>query len=67
MIKKIKKITTLANENKKVILRKSLIVAGVAIGVVAGAMLVKPEDDGIVIGEVVDGSFTISEKEPEEN
>jgi len=66
MIKKIKKITTLANENKKIILRKSLIVAGVAIGVVAGAMLVKPDED-IVIGEVVDGSFTISEKEPEEN
>ena len=66
MIKKIKKITTLANENKKVILRKTLIVAGVAIGVVAGAMLVKPDED-IVIGEVVDGSFTISEKEPEEN
>lgn len=61
----IKKITTLVNENKKVIVRKALIFGGVALGIVAGALLVKP-DETIIISEVVEGEFTISEKEPEE-
>lgn len=57
----IKKITTLVNENKKVILRKVLIMGGITLGIVAGALLVKPDED-IIIGDVVDGEFTISEK-----
>lgn len=63
----IKKITTLVNENKKVLIRKTLILGGVALGIVAGALLVKPDED-IIIGEVQeDGTFTIREKAPEEN
>jgi hypothetical protein len=61
----IKKITTLVNENKNAIIRKTLIIGGVALGIVAGALLVKPDED-VIIGEVVDGEFTIREKTPEE-
>ena len=65
-MKKIKKITTLVNENKSAIAKRVLIVTGVALGIVAGALLVKPDED-VVIGEVVDGGFTISEKPEETN
>lgn len=61
----IKKITTLVNENKNAIIRKTLILGGVALGIVAGALLVKPDED-VIIGEVVDDGFTIREKTPEE-
>lgn len=61
----IKKITTLVNENKKVVVRRVLIFGGVALGIVAGALLVKP-DETIIISEVVEGEFTITEKTPEE-
>lgn len=61
----IKKITTLVSTNKRVIVRKVLIFGGVALGIVAGALLVKPDED-VVIGEIVDGEFTISEKTPEQ-
>ena len=53
MIKKIKKITTLANENKKAILRQVLIVGGVTLGLVGGALLSRDERV-IVEGEVVE-------------
>jgi hypothetical protein len=62
----IKKITTLVSTNKKAITRKVLIYGGVALGIVAGALLVKPDED-IVISEVVEGEFTISERTHEEN
>lgn len=61
----IKKITTLVSSNKKVVIKKVLMFGGVALGIVAGALLVKP-DETIIISEVVDGEFTISEKDPEE-
>lgn len=61
----IKKITTLINENRRVIIRKALIVGGITLGIVAGALLAKPDED-IVIGEIVDGEFLIAVKEPEE-
>lgn len=53
MIKKIKKITTLANENKKAILRQVLIVGGVTIGLVGGALLSRNES-AIIEAEVVE-------------
>jgi len=53
MIKKIKKITTLANENKKAILRQVLIVGGITLGLVGGALLSRDERV-IVEGEVVE-------------
>lgn len=57
----IKKITTLVSTNRRVIARKALVIGGVALGLVAGALLVKP-DETIVIGEVEeDGSFTVTE------
>jgi len=62
----IKKITTLVSTNKKAILRKSLIWGGLATGLIAGALLVKPDED-IIISEVVEGEFTISERTPEQN
>lgn len=55
MIKKIKKITTLANENKKAILRQVLIVGGIATGLVAGALLARTEPEAALIeGEFVE-------------
>lgn len=54
MIKKIKKITTLANENKKAILRKVLILGGITIGLVGGALLSRNPEDVTVEGEVVE-------------
>lgn len=54
MIKKIKHITTLANTNKKAILRQVLIVGGVTLGLVGGALLTKNAEDPIVEGEVVE-------------
>lgn len=52
MIKKIKKITTLANENKKAILRQTLIWGGVAAGLIGGALLTR--DEPVIEGEVVE-------------
>lgn len=56
MIKKIKKITTLVNENKKAILRKIVIGAGITAGLAAGVVLAQPknEDAYLVEGEVVE-------------
>jgi len=54
MIKKIKKITTLANENKKAILRQVLIVGGITLGLVGGALLTRNDEEVIVEGEVVE-------------
>lgn len=61
----IKKITTLVSTNKKAIAKKVLIVGGIALGLVAGALLVKP-DDTVSIEENADGSFTVTEV-PETN
>lgn len=52
----IKKITTLVSTNKKVIVRKALVLSGVALGLVAGALLVKPEDTIVIVGETVETS-----------
>lgn len=58
----IKKITTLVSTNRKVIARKALILGGVALGIVAGALLVKPEDEVIiVVGETVEENSTTEE------
>lgn len=46
----IKKITTLVNTNRNAVLRKGLIFGGAVLGLVAGAMLAKPEI--VVEGEV---------------
>lgn len=54
MIKKIKKITTLANENKKAILRQVLIVGGIATGLIAGALLSRNPEEVVIEGEVVE-------------
>ena len=56
----IKKITTLVSTNKKAIAKKVLIVGGIALGLVAGALLVKP-DETVSIEENADGSFTVTE------
>jgi peroxiredoxin len=52
-MKKIKKITTLVSDNRKVIVRKGLVLTGVVLGIVAGALMVKPEEDAVIVGEVV--------------
>ena len=60
----IKKITTLASTHKKTIAKKVLIVGGIALGLVAGALLVKNDtlaDDSVVIYTNEDGSFTVRE------
>lgn len=58
----IKKITTLVTTNRKVIARKVLILGGVALGIVAGALLVKPEDETItIVGETVEEETTVTE------
>lgn len=48
----IKKITTLVNENRNAVIKKSLIFGGAVLGLVAGAMLARP--DVVVEGEVVE-------------
>lgn len=64
MIKKIKKITTLANENKKAILRQTLIWGGVALGLAGGALLVRPEEDVIIVeGEVEETTIIIPKQD----
>lgn len=45
MMKKIKNITSLVNENKKEILRKVVILGGLTIGLVGGALLVRSSDE----------------------
>jgi len=60
----IKKITTLVSTNKQIIARKALLVGGIALGLVAGALLVKPEEE-IVVGEVVEENGSITETNPE--
>jgi hypothetical protein len=61
----IKKITTLVSNNRKVVARKALVLTGITLGIIAGTLLVKPDED-VIIGEVQeDGTFTISEKKPE--
>ena len=62
----IKKITTLVSTNRNIIARKALLVGGIALGLVAGALLVKPEEEIIIIGETVDEDST-TESSPEEN
>lgn len=60
----IKNITTLVTTHRKAIARKALVIGGVALGLVAGALLVKP-DETIIIGETQeDGSFTVTEVDP---
>jgi hypothetical protein len=54
MIKKIKHITTLANENKRAILRQVMIVSGITFGLVGGVLLARPEGEAPVEGEVVE-------------
>jgi hypothetical protein len=62
----IKKITTLVSTNRQVIARKALIIGGVALGIVAGALLVKPEEETlIVVGETVEEETTTEESTPE--
>jgi hypothetical protein len=63
----IKKITTMVSTNRQVIARKALIIGGVALGIVAGALLIKPEEETIVVvGETVEDEST-TETSPEEN
>lgn len=52
----IKKITTLVSTNKKVIVRKALVLSGIALGLVAGALLVKPEEQILIVGETVENT-----------
>jgi len=62
----IKKITTLVSTNRQVIARKALIIGGVALGIVAGALLVKPEEETLVlVGETVEEETTTEESTPE--
>jgi hypothetical protein len=55
----IKKITTLVNTNRRAIVRKSLVVGGIAFGVVAGALLAKPETAFTLEDEKVETTETI--------
>ncbi len=55
----IKKITTLVNTNRNAILRKSLVLGGIALGVVAGALLAKPEGEFKIEDEKVEETTTI--------
>lgn len=52
----IKNISTLVSTNRKAIARKALVLSGVALGLVAGALLVKPEDQIVIIGESTENS-----------
>jgi hypothetical protein len=52
----IKKITTLVATNKKTLARKALVLSGIALGLVAGALLVKPEEQILIVGETVEPS-----------
>lgn len=62
----VKKITTLISENKKALTRKALIVGGVALGLIAGALLTKPEEETIlIVGETVDDEKTTEDPKPE--
>lgn len=61
----IKKITTLVNTNRHALIKKSLILGGAALGLVAGALLAKP-DDSVIIESNEDGSFAVKEN-PESN
>lgn len=54
----IKKITTLVATNRNVIARKALLVGGIALGLVAGALLVKPEGELTIVGETVEEDST---------
>ena len=58
----IKKITTLVSTNRKVIARKVLFIGGVALGIVAGALLVRPEDETIIVGETVEEETPTTEE-----
>lgn len=51
----IKKITTLVSTNRNAVIRKGLVLGGIALGVVAGALLAKPE-----------GTFTLEDEKSEE-
>lgn len=55
----IKKITTLVNTNKHAIVRKGLVLGGIAFGVVAGALLAKPETAFTLEDEKVEETKTI--------
>lgn len=55
----IKKITTLVNSNRKNLVRKGLVFGGIAAGIVAGALLARPEDKLVVEGETVEETTTI--------
>lgn len=58
----IKRITTLVSTNRKAIARKVLVLGGITLGLVAGALLVKPEEDTLVIvGETVEEETTVPE------
>lgn len=52
----IKKITTLVNDNRRTIIRKSLVIGGAALGLVAGALLARP--DVVIEGETVEEETT---------
>lgn len=58
----IKKITTLVSDNRKVVIRKALVLTGIALGIVAGTLLVKPEEEETIVGEVVIEEETIISK-----
>ena len=65
MIKKINKITSLVSTNRKVIVRQILVVGGVALGIVAGALLAKPDEEIIIVGETVEEFEVTTEPSPE--
>jgi hypothetical protein len=55
----IKRITTLVNENRKTVLRKTLVLGGITLGIVAGALLAKPEGEVVIVDEKVEETSTI--------
>jgi len=63
----IKKITTLVTTNRNVIARKALLVGGIALGLVAGALLVKPESEIVIVGETVEEDELTTDSSSEEN
>jgi hypothetical protein len=56
----IKKITTLVNTNRKNLVRKGLVLGGITVGIIAGALLAKPEGE-VVVEETVEETSTFTD------
>lgn len=63
----IKKITTLVSENKKNVARKVVFIGGIALGLVATALLTRSEEETVlIVGETVEEEdLTTDETKPE--